>query len=457
MAGTGLPVHKTMLARPIHTLQPHCGERLELQRLPHFRELIRQCATRLPLTSLEVAMILDHDHDGDIERLEMNRTCGVAMPLDDVKYRLKAELLSKDEFLDMTPIAGEASVFSPTSQQDVLYYELGATTDNEPISAKIIRKADTNVAINLRSSPTSRWIYIDDLNVSEQTLNNLFTVTEPPAWRVDIASKWPCNRGLRVSNRHDTTQMVLPPSLVSSLLDALVVSSGMDALLETYRIEGLPATPWTADADVTLRVDPPQLTVFNNISIKIPLHPLCAYVSGGRVEIALSVCGCIVDSHPSCLLCGRCSPWKDASERRTTFTEHCRRAGNRCLNRIKITIGKATGGAWTDKRSKSLCIRDSPSAMSLVETVADVIEFANNVAPKASSVTNLIECVSKLPRPVHVINDSAVTRGVTKLLRQNRHFMVTSKDKKTSNVVDADGNKLSKTIVKRYGWLFPRR
>ena len=444
-----------MLARPIHTLQPQRGERFELHRLPHLREIIRQCADKLPLTPLEIAVMLDDDHDSDVERIELVRTCGREMSIDDAMYRINVNLIEKKEFLEMTPIAGVAAVFQPTTELSKIYYTIGPTLDSESISLVIERTSLDTVSINTNNGSIYLWKFIDDLHVEEESSNRLFETSTPIEWRANIASAWPCTRGFRVNFNDNVLSMVLPPSLVATLLDALVVSSGVDALLESYRIEGLPARPWIADGDVKIKVEPPRVGVFNAISLNIPLHPLSVSVPNGRMEMFLSVCGCAIQSHPSCLLCGRCPSWTDDDERRAIFVGHCNRAGGRCLNRIQLTVGKSMGGTWLDKRSCKLCIRSDAHAMSLVEVIADAIQFANEANAMRSTVSKLIEHVATLPPPVHVINDLSTTKGVTKLLNNNAHFRKYDPKNKTSMISDKHGNKLSKTITKRYGWLFP--
>jgi len=446
-----------MLARSIHTLQPQRGERFELQRLPYLREIVRLCADSLPLTPSETAVILDDGHDGDVERIELVRTCGKEMTLDEVMYRMKVDLVGKNEFLEMTPIAGTAAVFQPTSEVSTLYYAIGPTVDSESIFLVIERKSVDRVSVNTSNGPICLWKFIDNLRVDEDSLNGLFEPLKLVEWRANIASAWPCARGLRVNFKDGVLGMVLPPSLVATLLDALVVSSGVDALFESYRVDGLPSRPWIADGDVTVKVEPPRVGVFNSVSLKIPLHPLSVNVPNGRMEMFLSVCGCAIQSHPSCLLCGRCASWTDDDERRATFVGHCNRAGGRCLNRIQLTVGKSMGGAWLDKRSCKLCIRSDPHAMSLVEVISSVIQFANDANAMRSNVSKLIEHVATLPPPAHVINDLPMTRGVTKLLVKDAHFQLYDKKKKASTITDKYGNKLSKSITKRYGWLFPKK
>ena len=445
-----------MLALPIHTLQPQRGTRFELERLPHLREIIRQCADKLPLTPLEVAAILDDAYDNDVERIELVRTCGKEMDISDAKYRLDTNIISKEEFLEMTPIAGTTSVFYPMSDKSTIHYTLGVTADVDSVSMLIERKSDDMVSINMQSSPTSQWVYIDNLHVDQDTSRLLFEAISSLNGSANIASSWPCTRGLRVDYKGEMLNMVLPPSLVSTLLDALMVSSGVDALLEVHRTQELPARPWIADGDVTIKVEPPSVGVYNAISLKIPLHPLSVHVPNGRMELFLSVCGCATQEHPSCLLCGRCKSWVGDDERRAAFAGHCHRAGDRCLNRIRLTVGKSTGGAWVDKRSLQLCVRDEPRAMALVEAVADVIEFANKAKELRFKCSELVQHVSNLPSPVHVINDLPEVRCVTKLLKKNTYSVQYDKKKKLSILTDKNGSKLSKGITKRYSWLFPR-
>ena len=444
-----------MLARPIHTLQPQNGERFEMHRLPHRRQVLRQCAYKLALTPLEIAVILDSDHNSDVERIELVRTCGEAMTKDDATYRLNTNLVSKEDFLDMVPIAGTDAVFRPMSDKNTIYYNIGATADTDLISIIIERQASDKVSINLQSSPSSHWVYMDNVHVEEASLDQLFE-TSCTDDRVNLATSWPCTRGLRVDCNNDTLHVVLPPSLVSTLMDALVVSSGVDALFEVYRNDALPSRPWTADGDVTLKMEPPRVGTYNAVSLKLPMHPLSVHVPQGRMEVFLSMCGCATREHPSCLLCGRCAPWAGEEDRRTMFATHCRRAGNRCLNRIRITVGKSAGGAWTDKRSCQICVRDDPQAMALVEAVADIIQFADEVKTMRFKTANLVEHVSKLPPPTHVINDLPVTRAVTKCLRKKTHHLDYDKKKRTTKVIDKDGKPLNKTTTKRYGWLFPK-
>lgn len=444
-----------MLALPLHTLQPQSGECLEARRLPHVRGILRQCAEKLELPPLAMAVILDSDHEADVERVELVRTRGKKMEFDDAKYRLKTNIITKGEFLEMTPIAGKSAVFRPMPEKSSIHYRLGATTDNEPISMEIERTSQTTVAINLCSDPvTSYGRYYDALRVDESILDDAFKPNDIVEWRAKFDAAWPITRGLRVDSKDNLLNMVLPPSLVATLLDALMVASGVDALLETHRIEGLPSRPWVADGDVTLKLEPPRVGPSKSISIMIPLHPLTVHVDRGRMQMSLLLCGCVVENHPMCLLCGRCAPWKGDDTRRAAFMGHCQRAGNRCLDRIQITIGKTTGGAWTDKRTCQLCIRDDPCVMALVEAIADTIEFANTAVQNVSSSTKLIEQASRLPPPVHVINDTSQTMKVAKLLRQNTHSLKYDK-KKVAVVTDRDG-KPCNSISKRHRWLFPR-
>lgn len=443
-----------MLARPIHTLQPQSGDRFETHRLPHVRRLLRGCADKLAFTPLEMAVILDSNHDSDVERIELVQTCGKEMNIDEAKYRLDSNLLSKEDFIEMTPIAGTDAVFRPMSSKSTIYYNIGATADTDPISIVIERQAPDKVSINLRSSPNSHLIFMDNVHVDDTDLDLLFKTSSEG--RVEIATAWPCTRGLRVNHNDNVLQMVLPPSLVSSLLDALVVASGVDAFFEVYRNCALPSRPWTADGDVTLKVEQPRVGTFNVVSLKIPIHPVSVHIPQGRMEVFLSMCGCAVKEYPTCLLCGRCTPWANDDDRRATFAGHCRRAGNRCLNRIRITVGKSTGGAWTDKRSCQLCIRDDPQVMALVEAVADVIQFANEANAMRFKTSDLVEHNAKLPPPTHVINDLPSTRMVTKLLRKKSHTLSYDKKKKMKKVIDRDGKPLNKTITKRYGWLFSK-
>jgi len=443
-----------MLARPINALQPPAGQRLEVQRLAPLRALLTE-AKGLPLTTSQIDAILDDKLDEDVERIELVHTHGQQLNIDDALFRLKNELLDKETFLNMTPIAGESAVFRMTDEQKCVYYTLGATVDHERICMQVERKSSTCVSIRIQVDPSPIWMYVGGVSVEERTVDKLFLDTEQGTWRENLtklARLWPCTRGLRVRRDDDGLHVVLPPALVEGMLSGLVSAAGVDALWSSYRNDTIPHHPWTADGDVMLKIqNPGQAGHFGALSIKVPIHPLSAHVSGGRLEMFLSACGCTVKMQPSILLCGRCTPWHGQNDQRTAFFERCQRAGNRCLDRIHLTIGCSAGGKWAEKRSLKLSARTDEGVTPLVKAMANAVEFANRVAEDPSTV-KLIEYVTALPNAPPIPNTPLVNEA-TKLLRTKLHQW--KGRGKTRKLVDREGKGPKKTIEKRFGWLFP--
>jgi hypothetical protein len=430
-----------MLARPLNTLDPPYGERLEKHRLESLRALLRECADKLPLDPLDVSAVLDPSLDEHVERIELVRTTGESLNMEEAKYKIKNDIISKDDFLKMMPISGQTTVYRPCNETNIIYFTLGATDSNETISLTVRRVNSTSVTMDI-SIISGGDFYLDYLEITQEVLDNLFTPSPIVQWRVDMDSLWPCVQKPRLKEN----SIVLPPALVTNLMDALVVLSGVDAYFQTFRMNDLPAHPWIADGDVTLTLKNPSTTPYGAISIMIPIHPISAFVSGGKLQMFLSFCGCSVQQYPSCLVCGRCSTLKGDDETRNLFYQHCHRAGQRCLNRAQLTVGCSTGGTWTQKRRCEFKVQTHPNMMALVEVIADTIEFMN----KTKGQSNFTKCLKDLPKAASTINDTQVTRRVTDLLKERTNKL--SKDKKS--IIDKHGNKLSASVVKRYGWLF---
>jgi len=430
-----------MLARPLTTLDPPCGERLEKQRLDPLRALVRECADKLPLDPLDVSAILDPSLDESVERIELVRSTGEPLHMEEAKYKIENDIISKEDFLKMVPITGQTTVYRPCAETKMIYFTLGATESNESISLTIRQASSTSVTMEISIFSGGNF-FLDNLKIDESVLDALFKPSPVVQWRVDMDSLWPCVQKPRLKEN----SMVLPPALVTNLMDALVVLSGVDAYFQSFRMKDLPAHPWIADGDVTLTLKDPSTTPYGTISVMIPIHPVSALVPGGKLQMFLSFCGCAVQQYPSCLVCGRCNTWKGDDDTRNIFYQHCHRAGQRCLNRAQLTVGCSTGGTWSQKRRCEFKVQTHPNMMGLVEVIADIIEFLN----KTKGQSNFTKCLKDLPKAISTINDTQVTRKVTELLKTRTNKL--SKDKKS--IIDKHGNKLSSSVVKRYGWLF---
>lgn len=448
-----------MLARPINTLQPPAGRRLETQRLVPLRTLLGDAKGALPLTESQLSALLDNALNEHVERIELVHVCGVQLNVDDASFQLKNGFIEAQAFLDMTPIAGETAVFRKTAERKVVHYTLGATVDNECISLQVERTTPTSVSVAVKAEPSPIWTYVDNIDVDKDTLEQLFVDLNSKEWRQNLdklTKTWPCMRGVRMRHDHEGLHVVLPPSLVRGMLHGLASASGIDALWSSYRDETLPHHPWIADADVVLNVqDPRRAGRFGAISLKLPMHPLSAHVPGGRLELFLSACGCSVEMNSSSTFCGRCDTWRGQNDQRALFFEQYRRAGQRCLDRIQITVGCATGGKWSAKRSIRLSARSNPEMLPLVKALADAVEFSKRITCETSNLPSslkFVQCVAALPE-APAVEESPLVKEATKLLREKRHaWKGRGKERK---LVDGDGKGPRKTIEKRFGWLFP--